>query len=294
MIETAIGAAYGKRVVASQVVTGGYTQARRLRVTFSDGTRAFVKAAVDPMTAGWLRDEERIYSALPDESFLPRRLAFVDAETTLLILEDLTDAFWPRVVQGASPWTADRIASVLATLERVHQMPSAWLPTGLPRLEDDAGELRCWERVAAAPEEFLSLGLCSQGWLEVALPHLVTAERRASLVGESLCHVDVRSDNLCFRPDGSAVLVDWNWARIGNPEVDIAGWLSSLRAEGGPLPETILPDAGAWAALFAGFWAWRAGMPPPPTSPQVREIQRRQLAIALPWAVRTLALAPPG
>ena len=46
----------------------------------------------------------------------------------------------------------------------------------------------------------------------------------------------VRSDNVCFSA-GSARIVDWNWAARGNPRLDVAAWLPSFHAEGGPRPK---------------------------------------------------------
>jgi hypothetical protein len=103
----------------------------------------------------------------------------------------------------------------------------------------------------------------------------------------------VRSDNVCLTSRG-AVLVDWNHAHRGNPHLDLACWLPSLAAECGPRPETILPEAGGLASALAGFFGSRAGMPPPPTAPRVREVQLSQLRTALPWAARELALPPPS
>jgi hypothetical protein len=80
-----------------------------------------------------------------------------------------------------------------------------------------------------------------------------------------------------------------------DPEpLDVAAWLPSLRLEGGPEPDEILPDAGGFAALLAGFFGCRAGLPAPPTAPQVRPFQLAQLRVSLPWAVRELGLEPPG
>jgi hypothetical protein len=53
-----------------------------------------------------------------------------------------------------------------------------------------------------------------------------------------------------------------------------------------------VPDSRGLAALIAGFFASRAGLPPPATAPTVREFQRRQAGIALPWAARELGLDP--
>ena len=69
--------------------------------------------------------------------------------------------------------------------------------------------------------------------------------------------------------------------------------LPSLKLEGGPDPWELVPDSQGFAALMAGFFAARAGLPPPPTAPTVREFQHRQAEVALPWAARELGLPPP-
>ena len=167
-------------------------------------------------------------------------------------------------------------------------------PPGVAALADFRPELDGWWRVAAAPEPFLGLGLCSPGWLEAALPELVAAEAAAVLAGDDLCHLDVRSDNLCLFPE-RVVLVDWPNACRGNGEVDLIGWLPSLAVEGGPPPDVVAPAADpAQVAMLAGYWAWRAPQPPPSLGSRVRNIQLRQLEVALPWAARRLGLPPPA
>ncbi len=121
---------------------------------------------------------------------------------------------------------------------------------------------------------------------------LLEAAASAGLGGGSLLHFDVRSDNLCFAGP-QAKLVDWNIAHVGNPVVDVAFWLPSLRLEGGPEPWELLDDAGRVAALVAGFFASRAGLPPPEGAPTVRQFQRAQAEVALAWVARELGLRPP-
>ena len=105
-------------------------------------------------------------------------------------------------------------------------------------------------------------------------------------------HFDVRSDNLCIR-DGRAVLVDWNFACVGNPLADVACWFPSLHAEGGPAPEEIVPDGAAeLAALLAGYFGVARRPAGDPRSPHVRTLQLRQARTALPWAARALGLPP--
>jgi aminoglycoside phosphotransferase (APT) family kinase protein len=144
-----------------------------------------------------------------------------------------------------------------------------------------------WEDVAADPEPFLSLGLVSGEWLDRHGPALVSASREADVDGTSLLHADVRSDNLCIR-DGRAVLVDWNHARVGNPALDLAFWLPSLRLEHGPPPGHFGVDG--LAVVVSGFFAALAGLPAPAGAPAVRAFQRAQLEVALPWTCAALGL----
>jgi thiamine kinase-like enzyme len=102
----------------------------------------------------------------------------------------------------------------------------------------------------------------------------------------------LRSDNICLK-DGRAVFVDWNGACLSNPRLDLGFWLPSLAYESGVEPERILPDAPEVAARVSGYFASRAGLPKIGDAPLVRVVQRRQLEMALPWAVRALGLPPP-
>ena len=279
-----IAAVLGRQPVRVTPVAGGYTQARRVVAELADGSRAFVKVAVDELTAGWLRAEHRVYSSVR-ASFLPDLLGWDDdGERPALALEDLSGAHWPP------PWPEGSVDAVLGGLEALHATPPL---SGLPRLVDDARLVgHGWNVVQEDPEPFLSLGLVSEAWIERALPALLEAAADAPLDGDSFLHLDVRSDNVCLRGD-RALLVDWNQACLGNPDVDVAAWAPSLRMEGGPDPWRLLPGAGELAAWISGFFAARAGLPPPPTAdPSVRALQRAQLEVALPWAARELELPP--
>jgi hypothetical protein len=242
---------------------------------------AFVKVGATDLTADWFRTEYRNYRSLRGW-FLPEVLGFDDdGERPALALEDLSGADWPP------PWTDERVAGVLAALSAIHETPP---PDHLNHLEADDGA--DWRAVAANPAPFLALGLCSTAWLESALPALIAASAEAPLTGDALVHLDIRSDNLCFR-DGRAIVIDWNHAQLANPALDIAFWLPSLHAEGGPPPDSILPDAQALAAWVAGFFCAGAGSAPIRDAPHVRPLQLAQSRTALPWAARALGLPTP-
>ena len=279
-----VAAALGASVLDARPVMGGYSTAERLVVTLDDGRSVFVKCGHEPPLDGFLHDEHRFYAAAAAD-FAPRLLAFLAEHPPVLVLEDLSDAHWPP------PWRPGDVDAVLETLAAVHATPP---PVALPRIEDvDDGRLTGgWRQIADDPAPFLSLGVCSPEWLDDALPTLLDATAAAPIGGDELIHLDVRSDNVCLR-EGRALLVDWNQACVANGDLDVAAWLPSLHAEGGPRPDDVLPEAGGLAALLAGFFGSRAGLPPPPTAPHVRPIQLTQLRVSLPWAARALGLPKP-
>jgi hypothetical protein len=274
----------GARPVSRRRAERGYTPAERWVIQLGDGRSVFVKAATNELTAGWLRNEHRIYQAL-HAPFMPRLLAWRDAKLPILVLEDLSPATWPP------PWSDEQVSRVLETLKAVAAtQPPNWLPSA-----GSSGFLeRGWHDVRADPGPLLSTRLVSRPWLDQALPRLLKEADACQLDGPNLLHLDVRSDNICFRADGSAVLVDWNLAVVGNPRLDIAFWLPALASEGGPMPDAILPQAGREAAFVSGFFAARAGQPPIPGGAAIRPLQFVQLQHALPWACRELGLPPAG
>jgi hypothetical protein len=255
----------------------------RFSVLLDDGRRVFVKAARATHTADWLRREHEVYVHMRG-SFMPRLEGFDDdPEYPVLVLEDLSDADWEV------HWDDARVAAVRAALREL--AGSTPPPNTRPVREAFAGLFGRWQVVRDDPEPFLSTGIRSKAWLERALPVLLAAADAVPVDGDDLIHLDVRSDNLCFR-DGTAMLVDWNWCCLGNADLDVAEWLPSLAREGGPQPWDVLPGSGTYAAFLAGVWAAVVGLPPPATAPTVRAGQRSQLEVALTWCEHELGLPP--
>jgi Phosphotransferase enzyme family len=281
VIEERVSAAVGRRLRSlRRVQTRGYALAFHAIAEFDDGSTAFVKAGAEEVTSQFLRDELRFYESVEGD-FMPRLLGFDPGDPPLLVLEDLSDGRWPP------PWDSSAIESVRESLAAIWATPPPeWVPSVTEEREQFLGG---WAEVERDPAPFLSLGLCSSAWLEASLPALRTAAENAPVEGDALLHLDVRSDNICLTHRG-AVLVDWNWVHRGDPDFDLAAWASSLHLEGGPPPEELLPGGGALGAALAGFFGARAGLPPPPTAPKVREFQLAQLEVALAWACRELAL----
>ncbi len=242
---------------------------------------AFVKIGATDVTARLFRREFQNYEAI-HAPFMPRVLGYSDdGLRPVLALEDLSAADWPP------PWGTGQNGALLGTVAALHRLAP---PSYLDRVRADGGA--DWRAVGEDPAHWVALGLCSTPWLEASLPQLIAASATALLEGEALVHLDIRGDNVCFRGN-EPVLLDWPEAAIANPDLDIAFWLPSLQADGGPPPESILPDAPDLAAWVAGYFFSRAALPPIPEAPYVRPLQLSQSRTALPWAARALGLPDP-
>src|SRR5437764_164786 len=278
-LEGRLAALVGAQPVEWAPRAGGYSTAERYTVVLAGGRRVFVKTADAQHMAAWLRRELEVYASLRG-SFIPELIGFDDDGTRpLLVIEDLGHADW------AARWTAERVALVRAALDELHGCPPP--PNTRPVRETYRDWFVRWHTVAADPEPFLSLGLRSRAWLDERLPAIIEAAGAAPLDGDAVIHLDVRSDNLCTLED-RAVLVDWNWVSLAAPELDLAGWACSLALEGGPPPCQLLPDSPRFADVTTAIFCATADLSPPVTTPQVREFQARQLAVALDWLDREL------
>ena len=241
----------------------------------------FLKEASDEGSLAMLRREAIVYANVSG-GFLPALMGFADnGDRAVLALECLSDVCWP-------PPYPDDVSPLFAALE---QTSASTPPSELPAHGKRHAK---WERVAADPEPFLGLGVCSPDWLEQSLDELTAAENRADLEGDVLVHNDVYSGNVCFRGD-DAVLIDWGCAVRGSRWIDVAFALLSVRVEGGVPPPLDFPDEPFFAAALSGHFAVEAPAAAPdwalPGS-TLREDMKADLVHALRWAAEELELPP--
>jgi hypothetical protein len=276
-----VGEVLGARPLAWQAVgRAGYTRSVAWRVRTPDGS-VFVKQAEDEGSLAMLRREALVCSNVSG-AFLPSFVGFADAgDRAVLAVEYLPDAHWPPPYPDDTSPLFDALGLV------ANAEPPRGLPVHRPRWSR-------WERVAADPEPFLALGLCTRQWLEGALDILAAAEARARFEGNELVHNDVYSGNVCFTRRG-AVLVDWGAAVRGSRWIDLAFAALSVRVEGGTLPALDFPAEESFAAALAGHLAVEAHAPLPEWAEPgstLREDMRGDLVHALSWAADRLELSP--
>lgn len=160
----------------------------------------------------------------------------------------------------------------------------------------ERADLSGWLRVRHDPIPFLSLGLCDESSLARALPILIGSAEAPALGGDSLVHLDVRSDNLYFvaeRGREPVVLIDWNWCGRANADLDLMLWVTSLHAAGGPAPWEVVYDSKGLSALVSGVIAAQAGLPSGGRGARARQLQLSCLKSASPWVIKELSVPAP-
>lgn len=272
----------GTPVAEAVSQTSGFTPGFASVLVGEDGSRHFVKAAsvkAQRMFAESYREEARKLAALPDGVPAPRLRWFHDADDWV--------ALGIEHVEGRAPfrpWTDEDLATSLAMLATTASVLTP-PPAGLT-LDTFVDEFAAWP------------AYWDYARATFVLPHgdeaAALAARYAEVVdGTTLVHTDVRDDNIIVRPDGTAVMCDWNWPVLG------AAWIDSLLLLIGPRGdgldvEAVLAEHPSFAgldaeavdivlALVIGYFLKTADDPVPSTSPHIRDHQRWQGDVIWDW-----------
>jgi len=271
-----------ERVLGTPVDAWGYVAAGHTHALKWIVPGGFVKAGAEPNARSQVEQEAAVLASLGAAPFAPRVRGFEQSgDYAVLVLEDLKEGRWP-------PPYPDRGEALFEALRLVAGTPPAAF---LPRQPPERPHGGYWSRLAADPRALQAL--IPREWLEQALPLLDAAESEASLHGDRLVHGDLWEGNTCYTERG-VVLVDWADALVGDPRVDLAYAIVSVRAARVKPAPVELTDAPAYAALLAGANAWSVIHPPEvPGVGLLMTVHRRQLAAALAWAAELLELPPP-
>jgi aminoglycoside phosphotransferase (APT) family kinase protein len=291
-VRTEIERRLGSAVVDATSQPGGFSPGLASRLRTADGRRVFVKACssrANPDSPFIHRREARVMAALPTTAPAPRfHWCHDDGEWVVLAFDDV-EGSQPRI-----PWRSDELDRVLRLLldlaDRLTPAP--------PGIESAAEQLapvfNQWRALAAHDADAARLPPARRARLDA----LVALELRAldAAAGDTLAHVDIRADNILLT-DTRDYIVDWPWAAVGAPWLDLVLFLPSVAMQGGPDPDEIwrahplarrVDDDALDAVLagFAGFLTRQSLQPPAPGLPTIRAFQAAQAETAYDWLAR--------
>lgn len=206
----------GSPVVETIARTGGMSPAVAATVVAADGTRAFVKAVsadINPDTPTHFRHETAVLSALGPAPYRADLLAaYDDDHWVAMLLQD---------VDGDHPdWHDDRAVDAVfdAVVTQADELTP--VPAALRVEADQPGTVsdvlaKHQKLILADPPDDLFRRL--PDWAQADYTALMSFVNHAPpLDGDTLCHFDIRHDNLLVRrSDGQVVTLDWGMSRRG-------------------------------------------------------------------------------
>ncbi|MEV0581608.1 aminoglycoside phosphotransferase family protein [Nonomuraea sp. NPDC050310] len=265
----------GAPVAEAVTQTGGFSPAAAVRIRLADGSRAFVKAIgpePNPDSVEIYRAEARVAAMLPAETPMPRMLHTFELDGWVTLVFEDVDGRHP-----ALPWRADELERVRDVLEELGKITA---PAGLPTVAAEyGGKFRGWRLLQG--EDLTGL----DPWALANLDRLAELESgwAEAAAGGTLIHADTRADNVLLTDD-RVYLVDWPYACVGAAWFDWLCMLPSVRMQGGPPPQDLLPDPSLpVVSALAGYLVRQSRLPAPPGLPTVRSFQRAQGAVTLDW-----------
>ncbi|HUZ26475.1 MAG TPA: aminoglycoside phosphotransferase family protein [Streptosporangiaceae bacterium] len=283
----------GGAVVEAITQPGGFSPGAAARLRLDTGRRAFAKAVgpeLNPDSPGIYRMEARIAAALPAHVPAPRLLGTIEDDGWVLLLFEDIDGAMP-----AQPWRPPELARVLAALTDLATSLTP-APFDAPALADaNARAFAGWRGLLAQAGRGTDGLTGLDRWARDHLAELAELEAGwpAAGAGAGLVHTDLRADNILLTAD-RVVFVDWPWACIGAPWVDLLCMAPSIAMQGGPPAEEVFTghpvarDADPAAvtavlAALAGYFVRASRQPDPPGIPTVRAFQAAQGAVTLDW-----------
>ena len=288
MLRRLIEERLGSRVVQAVSAGSGFTPGFASTLVGEDGRRLFVKAAstkAQKPFADSYREEARKLGGLPAGLPVPRLLwSHEDDLWVVLGLEHLEGT------NPARPWQPAQLDACLDALEELADAldpaPARLRLKPFADWGEFGGMVAGWEFVARTWPDW---------------PHREEAEALARrtpdvLVGDALVHTDARDDNFLIRPDGRAVLCDWNWPVLGPRWVDTVLLLMSaagdgLDADAGLAERRLTRDVDpehvdVLLALVSGYFLEARTHPVPNSSPYMRVHQDWYAHTAWAWLSR--------
>lgn len=292
-IQGEIEARLGSAVVGVQSHEGGYSPGMAATLTTAAGERVFVKAVSTTFhqrSAELYRDEARVNALLPAGAPAPRMFWSHDDGEWIVVAFEAADG------DVGLPWDGEALEEVLALYDVLAGIEG---PPTLPTVPHELAALSGWHTALADGSDLSS-------WDPWVAEHLTDLARLSAsfaerTTGTNLVHLDVRRDNM-VRLRGRVLLVDWPYAAVGAPWVDLLAQLPSLVLEGAGDAATIWAGAGVSEGVaeddvttvltgLVGYFVHSSVQPPPPGVPHVRAFQRAQGDIGLAWLRQRLGEA---
>lgn len=250
-----------------QSVEGGFSRAHRGILNLDNEREIFVKMGTEETSKKWAKKEIAVYRFLQKHNYphSPHLLSTNDAEDAFAIEAYTPSNGW----DWNKNWSESRIEITIQAINDLATIKLDETERNLFSENNLSQKDNGWQQLVDYPkrQEHLFLKLKASGQ-ENIIPQLdflksANISTKYHFKDDKLVHYDIRADNCAWNNNQHEVkIVDWNWAQLGDQDIDYAGLFTSIQASGFSLPKEILnqvnPAAFHW---LAGFWFNSASQP---------------------------------
>ncbi len=279
----------GSPMMSHQPHGAGYSPGAVERLVGSDGNQLFLKAASEQLNAVTVTRYRRAIEVLrqmPVWVPTPGLVDSYDHDGWVALLVEPGQGHHPNL-----PWGPEQLDQVLCALQELAARATPCPLPHLPSIADAIGpDFAGWSRLQLDPPAEMPQ------WALHRMGEFADRSRAALLAcrGDTLCHLDVRSDNVLLDERGQVMLLGWTqacraacWVDAGLLMLQVisdgpqhAGdWIARVAADGG-VP---LHDVHNLLIAMTGYFLDSAGRVPPPGMPTLRAFQRRTGQALLRW-----------
>jgi len=239
--------------------SGGFTNSSKGILTLDSGKVMFVKKANDPQVITWTRKEIEIYKILNthDFFFTPQLISY-SPDYSIFATDCLSaDDDW----DWSNNWSEQRLDSTFRTIDALAAIQLSDTEKNIFISDKIRDFINGWQILFDNPTK-LNLILQKMAKdpvgrnLEININEELDFSHQFKFVNSTLVHNDIRSDNCPYSASRNAsMLVDWPWAIIGDPRIDMNSLLTHVHLSGFDVTQKYADRLNVSALQWlAGYW----------------------------------------
>jgi len=255
---------------------GGMSPGCASSLYFHDGNAVFIKAVgrdINDGTVALFEFERDLLARLPVVRYRTVLLESYEAAEWIALVCENVDGRYPRF-DDREDFDAVRTAIERQSAE-LTPPPALSVPSAAEKAQRWVAR---WPELSALRPNVVPEWVWQDFDALLARVHTLTEQ----LPSTTLCHFDIRDDNILIRPDGSAVLLDWGMARTGPRWLDAVQLAVQLSDPVSAAREVVaaaspgeLGVATTFLLTFAGSQAWNGEQVGHAALPTMRDFVRR-------------------
>jgi len=239
--------------------SAGFTNSSKGILTLDSGQSMFVKKANDSLVNVWTKKEIETYKVLNKHDFFytPKLLSYSEDYSSFAIEALTAEDGW----EWSNIWSEARLDATFRSMDALASLPLSDSEKSLFNSDKIRDFINGWQLLFDNQKRFNSLILKLKSdpagqTINFNLEEELNFSRGYKFNNTTLVHNDIRSDNSPYSASrNTAMLVDWPWAVIGDPRIDLNSLLVHVQLSGFDITKAYMSKLDMPTLQWlAGYW----------------------------------------